>query len=405
MDIPTDFHDRCRSVLLECDEFRDDDSLRAVFSNEPLRSYRSRIPEAKKLDQRVDFCLDFLSKKSFKGEPLLALFLATLAKRYPEGDSIHEELDRLAQEVRSISVGEPLRQNQGGPKVDVGILFALKEEFIEQLNDFLQEYTPDYDSERNVYHYHFQPVVKGKPYPYHCIATFVGGMGPTEAALATEKFIDKWKPATTVLVGIAGALDDDVMLGDVVIASQVDLYQEDSKAIPGVGEDYKLQLSGKVYTPSSKLRVLTEHFETAQREMFLNWQTKCASELSAYLGLSHVELQKMITNKLLRPQPQIATGHIASGPTVGNALAFKNWLKKERDRKFLALEMEAGGFMMALHEREYARALVLRAISDYGDERKKELDRLDKGIFRRYAVRNALHLLWSFIEADIFRLI
>jgi len=80
-------------------------------------------------------------------------------------------------------------------------------------------------------------------------------------------------------------------------------------------------------------------------------------------------------------------------------------VKDNRDRKYLALEMESGGFMAAVHKQGLPRSLVLRAISDYGDENKKRLDTTSKGTFRKYATRNALRWLWNFFEADIFRLL
>jgi hypothetical protein len=64
--------------------------------------------------------------------------------------------------------------------------------------------------------------------------------------------------------------------------------------------------------------------------------------------------------------------------------------------------MEAAGFMAAIHEETSAqRTLVPRAISDYGDERKQELDAVEEGAFRRYAMRNAIQFLWRLFEAGI----
>ena len=94
-------------------------------------------------------------------------------------------------------------------------------------------------------------------------------------------------------------------------------------------------------------------------------------------------------------------GHLASGPTVGAAPAFKDWLKT-RDRKYLALEMETGGLMAAVYEQaDPKRTLILRGISDDGDEHKEELDKMGEGAFRRYAMHNAIQLLWRFFDAGI----
>ena len=46
------------------------------------------------------------------------------------------------------------------------------------------------------------------------------------------------------------------------------------------------------------------------------------------------------------------------------------------------------------------RALAIRGISDLGDDRKKELDAIEDGLLRRYAMRNAVRLLWALMDAE-----
>jgi hypothetical protein len=48
---------------------------------------------------------------------------------------------------------------------------------------------------------------------------------------------------------------------------------------------------------------------------------------------------------------------------------------------------------------EPKHTLVIRGISDYGDERKQEFDTVGEGAVRRYAMHNATHLLWTLLEA------
>jgi hypothetical protein len=85
---------------------------------------------------------------------------------------------------------------------------------------------------------------------------------------------------------------------------------------------------------------------------------------------------------------------LASGPDVAAAEAFVRWLRSRRDRNLKGLEMESGGFVADVWRSiEQRRSLVLRGISDYGDERKKQLEREYKGAIRRYAIHNAAQLL------------
>ena len=86
---------------------------------------------------------------------------------------------------------------------------------------------------------------------------------------------------------------------------------------------------------------------------------------------------------------------------MGGSVAFKTWLK-HRDRSYLALEMESMGVLSAIYKATPATgSLVLRGVSDYGDERKKELDAIGKGSLRQYAMHNALQLLWKLMELGV----
>ena len=86
---------------------------------------------------------------------------------------------------------------------------------------------------------------------------------------------------------------------------------------------------------------------------------------------------------------------------MGAASAFVRWLRA-RDRKYLAVEMEAAGLMAAGYKQAVAaRTLVLRGVSDIADERKAALEDQSTGALRRYAVRNAIRLLWSLLDAGL----
>jgi hypothetical protein len=142
----------------------------------------------------------------------------------------------------------------------------------------------------------------------------------------------------------------------------------------------------------------TRHFAFAHKELFQDWCGEGARELANLLPSA--ERESLIQTNALRAAPRCVDGPIASGPTLAASQVFVKWLKK-RNRKFLAVEMESGGALAAIYERaEPARSLVLRGISDYGDERKSQLDRVRGGALRRYAMRNAVRLLWYLLEVE-----
>lgn len=286
---------------------------------------------------------------------------------------------------------------------DVGIIIALKEEFRELFNEFAERHVSVQDAENN-YYYLFERAGADPNRPYQCVATFVGGMGPLKAGLTAQTLINKWDPHVLVMLGIAGALSDDVKIGDVVVASQVDAYMENSKAVEALNPDgYTFVLSGEVYPCSVDLLRSVRNFEFVHRKSFADWQEQCKIERQEVLPRERLE--RLLARGLLRDLAQFTDGHIASGSTVGGAQAFTNWLKKVRDRNYLAIEMEAVGLMEAAYEKvNPQRTLILRAISDYADKRKTSLDKLGKGAFRRYAMHNAIRLLWSFLDAGILPL-
>jgi nucleoside phosphorylase len=291
-------------------------------------------------------------------------------------------------------------------KVDVGIVIALKEEFRELYKDLEQIFGIHGEAaiadSSGRYYYPFNHQAAKLEQPYRCVATFVGDMGNITSSLVTQRFIDTFQPDVIVILGIAGALNDEVKVGDVLIATQVDAYLENSKAVPASNEaGYTLRLSGETYRCYKPFINKIENFEFAHKDSFQSWCDACSKEFKEFLEADTNPLVLDFLNQgLIVEQVSLKSGHLASGPTVGGAEAFRDWLTS-RNRKYQALEMESAGFMAAVDENpNFNRALVIRAISDYADERKKQFDTVKNGFFRRYAVNNALRLIWMLLEND-----
>ena len=89
-------------------------------------------------------------------------------------------------------------------------------------------------------------------------------------------------------------------------------------------------------------------------------------------------------------------------PLVGAAQELTHWLRSSRDRNLKALDMESAGLVASAFKRvNPTRPLVLRGISDYGDERKATLDSLGEGSLRRLAMHNATALLWTLLRTRV----
>ncbi|MDJ0797411.1 MAG: SIR2 family protein [Calothrix sp. MO_167.B12] len=283
----------------------------------------------------------------------------------------------------------------------MGIIIALPEEFDElscQISEMGISWQSQPDPETGGHYYLFDyPIPNSSDY-YRCVTTFAGEMGPTATSLATTRLIDKWKPKTVILPGIGAGIHSDVMIGDVVVADQVDGYEEDSKAVEGE-EQYPFELRGKWHRCDSYLINEAKHLKYSYPQIYQDWNISCSKRLEKLLSSENI--QELINQQGIREQARQIPGDVASGVKVGASQKFTDWLK-EIDRKFLVLEMESYGFMYASKNKaKPEKTLILRGISDYGDERKKQFDKIGDGALRRYAMHNALQLLWCFLKIDV----
>jgi nucleoside phosphorylase len=279
---------------------------------------------------------------------------------------------------------------------DVGIVVALPDEFRELQRQLADRWEPIYDKDTGTYYYLFSIEGPEKTIPYSCVTTFAGSMGAAKAALLTEKLRTRWRVPVLVNIGIAGALDDDVRLGDVVVGSIADNYMERAKAVDALGGDgFVFDLAGESFRSSRGLVDACAHLEFAHPAVFEHWRQACQSVLS---DVPNEKIATLRAANLLMEAPALISGHVACGPSVGASLAFKRWLK-ERDRSYLTLDMESGAVLLAVYEAARSTdGLVLRGVSDFADERKTELDKIGKGEIRRLAMHNAVQFLWSLMR-------
>ena len=301
--------------------------------------------------------------------------------------------ETVAKEIKQDKI---IMKNKKNP-FDIGIIIALKEEFRE-FHNTLKNVESQVDPISGNYYYFFEQPYKENP-PYRCVASFVGDKGEKKAALLTENIIRTWEPKTIVVLGIGASIDKDVVVGDVVVAKQVDSYSEDSKAIgKNKSSRFTLQLGGDIYRASDDLIKFAQNFEFTNKDLFQSWKQACSQNLIKVLLKD--KINRLIDKKILRENQRLLEGNIASGPTVGAAVAFTKWLKNQRDRNYCVLEMESGGVLAAIYAKiNPSKSLVLRGISDYGDNRKPMLDQIGDGALRKYAMHNVIQLLWSLLEA------
>jgi nucleoside phosphorylase len=280
-------------------------------------------------------------------------------------------------------------------RVDIGIVIALKEEFKEIFPSIKPRPIPGGD----VYYYLFNWGGNGSRL-YDCVATFVGGMGGIKAALTTDRLVSRFSPATVINLGIAGSMSEEVVVGDVIVAEQADEYMYESKAIDiENGEGFTFKLSGDPYKSTPACVGHAKNLEFAHEGAINEWCGDAEQCLKGLMG--EKERFGLLHKEILRPRPKVETGHIASSTIVGASEVFSKWLK-DRDRKYLAIEMEAAGVLSATHGGPVETAII-RGISDFADGRKKEMDAIGGGALRKYAMRNALNILWTMMKLELLR--
>jgi serine/threonine protein kinase/nucleoside phosphorylase len=215
------------------------------------------------------------------------------------------------------------------------------------------------------------------------------------------------QPALAVLVGIAAAVDTEVVsLGDVPFSSHVISY--DDIAVDGGHMTFRTE----GYPAAPEIRRST-HALKSSPTAYQEWQNSCSEIIPILLQ----RLNALQRTKISPPPSPLDAPHLvvevsAGGPFLVRDESFRDTLRSPQSRhiptkqtiaatgvvhpKLVSLEMESHGFMHAAQECGIS-ACVLKGISDDGDSDKQELEKKTGGFFRAYACSNAvlaiLHIL------------
>jgi len=109
--IPPDLARRLRETLSRCGSFDSDRSLRAVFTDARIHTWRNSVPEVASRAARVNAIIAaLLEQRDSHGSPALALFVEVLTGQVSPADACHQALVNLAAELRRV-----LREESGTP--------------------------------------------------------------------------------------------------------------------------------------------------------------------------------------------------------------------------------------------------------------------------------------------------
>jgi adenosylhomocysteine nucleosidase len=161
--------------------------------------------------------------------------------------------------------------------------------------------------------------------------------GQGAAADAARRLVDRFAPKMLVLTGIGGAIDPELNLGDVVVATTVVCYDLSKETPAGV------QYRGRSWeAPAESGRSINEFFAVR-------------GEPAAFPGFV------------------ARAGIIGSGNTViaSSGSPVRDNLRKFND-KILAVDMESDGLGQFCHQAGTQGWAVVRGISDRADEQKND---------------------------------
>ena len=233
-------------------------------------------------------------------------------------------------------------------------------------------------------------------------------MGSIKASRMTAKLLEHYEPVLIANLGLAAIQRDPLQLGDVACIETTFEYQEGAAVLDVANNRNKRvyqQIENAFSTAHADINLCQwlRDFPRADFAQYLQWR-EYAKEFLSSKTENQLLIHTLQHDNLLGVMPKLIVCDSFSGPFVVKSDKFKLTLRG-RNRNPKIIEMEAYGFLAAVQEspEPRPRALVLRGVSDNGDPSKSRLDESSKGIFRQYALRNAIDI-FAFTVARLFPL-
>lgn len=230
-------------------------------------------------------------------------------------------------------------------------------------------------------------------------------MGNSRSGAVASWAITRFDPQNVVVIGIAGSLVADLNPGDLFIPDSVNEYMANSAAVADGDDGWTLDTSGNRFTTSGRLMNRFGMFRY-QKNYLAEWTQAVTANADALIApqlreaLAAHDISLPSVGKILAGDDRT----LASGPTVGKGVEFGRWVRKRIDRKIAAMEMESAGVYDAAHLRPNGlRAIAIRGISDFADERKEIVEKIAGNKVRVLAVKNAVSLFIAAIRAGLFK--
>ncbi|MGY2908232.1 phosphorylase family protein [Bradyrhizobium sp. URHC0002] len=234
-------------------------------------------------------------------------------------------------------------------------------------------------------------------------------IGLVDTAMLTRFMLERFQPSIAAQIGFGGILSNDLRLGDVAIATQVDCYLTKDKAerIEKNEGQYQTNIvfAGEVFRPSHSFAQLAVNLQYAYPEIYLAFQDEAGQSPSRHELLNSPAIKEHLrsTEIVTRDASRVHAVHFACAEVVSTTKQAVRWLRA-RDRKLAIIDMESGGLLAAAweyshrHDR-WLRTIVLRGAGGYGDERHDKVIKDNAEAIHRYAFETACHFLCRMLSA------
>ncbi|MEM5474691.1 HD domain-containing protein [Hoeflea sp. AS60] len=215
---------------------------------------------------------------------------------------------------------------------------------------------------------------------------------------AATLFATKFKPKIVLNVGISGRLKD-AKVGDVVVPSQLNIFDYRSAAQDEGDVGYSIQVGMKPALVSKDAQLLVNSITFRERNKLPTLEEYAAAH---GVDLSEDEISQITkwrSSAILSTSPSIVVGPFAVSNMLIKSENFKRDVLQRSDRNYIAADMESAFIADGLKAiRDEPPFFAIRAISDPANSDKGKFDAVGEGIFRRWAMSNAVQTLKSLLE-------
>ena len=214
-------------------------------------------------------------------------------------------------------------------------------------------------------------------------------MGNAAARDACNYFLARYTVGLIICYGIAGGLQKDLRLGDVCISHDVLDLSDQSKI---EDQDGALAISLSPTHLDVELNLCSRFGFVCENPAYANLKHGWEAAYQDYLSTLQCKFPKEFPNirTHIRQNTRVFFGSIVSYADIASD-TFKQTLKS-LDRNVLAVDTESAGVFECATNHDTS-AITIRAISDFSDKSKSQLEADTHGLFRDIAAMNAARYL------------